>query len=53
MAAEQSKFDDMMLRMPNMPSPESPVGKDDSETSFAVKSARRAVSTLRRATMLS
>lgn len=31
LAAEQSKFDDMMLRMPNMPSPESPVGKDDSE----------------------
>ena len=31
LAAEQAKFDDMMLRMPNMPSPESPVGKDDSE----------------------
>lgn len=31
LAAEQAKFDDIMLRMPNMPSPESPVGKDDSE----------------------
>lgn len=31
LAAEQLKFDDIMLRMPNMPSPESPVGKDDSE----------------------
>lgn len=31
LAAEQAKFDDMMLRMPNIPSPESPVGKDDSE----------------------
>ena len=31
LAVEQAKYDDMMLRMPNMPSPESPVGKDDSE----------------------
>ncbi len=31
LAAEQAKFDNIMLRMPNMPSPESPVGKDDSE----------------------
>lgn len=31
LAIEQAKFDDIMLRMPNMPSPESPVGKDDSE----------------------
>lgn len=31
LAAEQEKFDDIMLRMPNMPSAESPVGKDDSE----------------------
>ncbi len=31
LAAEQEKFDNIMLRMPNMPSPESPVGKDDSE----------------------
>lgn len=31
LAAEQAKFDDIMLRMPNMPSPESPIGKDDSE----------------------
>ncbi len=31
LAAEQEKFDMVMWRMPNMPSPESPVGKDDSE----------------------
>ncbi len=31
LAAEQEKFDDIMLRMPNMPSAESPVGKDDTE----------------------
>lgn len=31
LAAEQEKFDDIMLRMPNMPSSESPVGKDDAE----------------------
>lgn len=30
LAAEQAKFDDIMLRMPNMPSAESPVGPDDS-----------------------
>jgi seryl-tRNA synthetase len=30
LAAEQEKFDLMMLKMPNMPSPESPVGPDDS-----------------------
>lgn len=30
LAAEQEKFDDIMLRMPNMPSAESPVGPDDS-----------------------
>ena len=29
--AEQKKYDEIMWRMPNMPSPESPVGKDDSE----------------------
>ena len=28
--AELAKFNDIMLRMPNMPSPESPVGPDDS-----------------------
>ena len=28
--AEQEKFDLLMLRMPNMPSPQSPVGPDDS-----------------------
>lgn len=28
--AEQEKFDLLMLKMPNMPSPESPVGPDDS-----------------------
>ena len=31
LAAEQEKFDYVMLRLPNLPSPESPVGKDDSE----------------------
>ena len=31
LAAEQEKYDNIMWRMPNMPSPESPVGKDDSE----------------------
>ncbi len=31
LAAEQEKYDNVMWRMPNMPSPESPVGKDDSE----------------------
>lgn len=30
LAAEQEKFDEIMLRMPNMPSPETPVGPDDS-----------------------
>ena len=30
LAAEQAQFDDIMLRMPNMPSAESPVGPDDS-----------------------
>lgn len=30
LAAEQAKFDLMMLKMPNMPSSESPVGPDDS-----------------------
>lgn len=28
--AEQKKFDDIMLRMPNLPSPQTPVGPDDS-----------------------
>lgn len=28
--AEQEKFDNIMLRIPNMPSPESPIGPDDS-----------------------
>ena len=28
--AEQAKFNDIMLRMPNMPSPECPVGSDES-----------------------
>lgn len=27
----QAKFDDLILRVPNLPSPQSPVGKDDSE----------------------
>lgn len=27
----QAKFDDLILRVPNLPSPESPVGKDDSQ----------------------
>ncbi len=27
----QQRFDDLMLRMPNIPSPESPIGADDSE----------------------
>ena len=31
LAVEQKKFDDIMWRMPNLPSPESPVGADDSE----------------------
>ena len=30
LAAEQAKFDDIMLRMPTLPSAESPVGPDDS-----------------------
>lgn len=30
LTAEQEKFDLMMLKMPNLPSPESPVGPDDS-----------------------
>ncbi len=30
LAVEQAKFDEIMLRMPNLPSPESPVGPDDS-----------------------
>lgn len=31
LSSEEEKFNDIMLRMPNMPSPESPVGKDDAE----------------------
>lgn len=27
----QAKYDDLMLRVPNIPSPETPIGKDDSE----------------------
>ena len=30
LGVEQAKFDELMLKMPNMPSPESPVGPDDS-----------------------
>lgn len=30
LAIEQAKFDDIMLRMPNLPSPQTPVGPDDS-----------------------
>ena len=30
LAAEQAKFDDIMLRMPNLPSPQTPVGPDES-----------------------
>ena len=31
LAAEQTKFDDIMWRLPNLPSPQSPVGVDDTE----------------------
>lgn len=51
LAVEQKKFDDIMWRMPNLPSPESPVGADDSETWFAAAWASRQSLTSRPATM--